>query len=237
MNTFPYNGKNRFDRAQLIFATSVMIASYVDMVEETLPSSPNEQSHYSRETSEHSEHYGMRSLGWNLSILYAQLRDDGDGISTGDVIDLLEKTGLRDQVKSLIALRFFSGWQGFKEGDLTHNVNYSTIAEAVVEKLFNSSFGDYLYDKPSFLWLRIGDGGEYEKFGDDFDALADALYEGSVPADGFAWRADGTGFETPNYPGQNYVSLFWGDEQGNLVEPLSIDERRDVEARLRKLEK
>jgi hypothetical protein len=83
------------------------------------------------------------------------------------------------------------------------------------------------------LWLRVGDAGEYENFGDDFDALLEYLNElnvGSVT--GWIDGGPGVGFATPNYHGYDFVSVFWGDAQADLVRPLNDAERAAVEAGL-----
>ena len=83
------------------------------------------------------------------------------------------------------------------------------------------------------LWLRVGDAGDYENFGDDFDALLEYLNElhvGSVT--GWIDGGPGVGFATPNYHGYDFVSLFWGDAQADLVRPLDDAERTAVAAGL-----
>jgi hypothetical protein len=81
------------------------------------------------------------------------------------------------------------------------------------------------------LWVRVGDGSEYEEFGDDFSALADHLNEMRV---GRVLGWQGMGFATDRYDGNNYVSLFWGDADAQPVAnaDLDADERAEVERRV-----
>ena len=83
------------------------------------------------------------------------------------------------------------------------------------------------------LWVRVGDAGDYNAFGDDFTALVDYLNELSVgQVEQWIDRGFGIGFITPNYHGRDLVSLFWGDREGNLVRPLNINEREIIETGL-----
>ena len=79
------------------------------------------------------------------------------------------------------------------------------------------------------LWIRVGDCGEYETFGDDLDALVGVLNELRVGTIDH-WRHGG--IETVNYWGNDYVSLYWGDAAGNLVRDLNHAERAVVETEL-----
>jgi len=75
----------------------------------------------------------------------------------------------------------------------------------------------------AYLWLRVGDSGEYEKM-DDLDAAIKYLNElcvGQVTA----WVKGG--FETQNYHGQDYISLYYGDHERNHL--ADIDEDNDDE--------
>mgnify|MGYP000425997856 CR=1 FL=1 len=100
------------------------------------------------------------------------------------------------------------------------------------------------------LWSKVGDG-EYENHGTDFSALAEALYVSSIQSDDVLWLSTPrnptnkknykhylprAGFVTLFYDGDNYVSLYWGDKDGNLVQPLTLQDRDDLLTRLRKLE-
>lgn len=104
---------------------------------------------------------------------------------------------------------------------------------------------------PLYLWLRIGDNDEYDDFGQDESALADALYEARIRSEDIDWlhcprnptdpKNHGfylprAGFVTPTYGGDNYVSLYWGDEDGNLRQPLTKTDQREIVSRLKRLE-
>jgi hypothetical protein len=80
------------------------------------------------------------------------------------------------------------------------------------------------------LWVRIGDAGEYESFGDDLDALIGYLNElraGEVT--GWVDNGIGIGIETVNYHGCDFISLFWGDRYGNLIQGLDAQKQAAVE--------
>ena len=89
---------------------------------------------------------------------------------------------------------------------------------------------DY-HDLPR-LWMRVGDCGAYENFGDDLAGLIDFLNElqaGEVTG----WRNDiGLGCETINYHGYDFISLYWGDADANPIRELDEEERLVVEERL-----
>lgn len=73
-----------------------------------------------------------------------------------------------------------------------------------------------------YLWVRLGDGGNYEHFGDDFTAVAGHLKEFNVREPIVACRG---GIECPGFDDQhNYISLYWGDKDSNHVRDLRADE-------------
>jgi len=75
------------------------------------------------------------------------------------------------------------------------------------------------------VWVRVGDAGEYEQFG-DLGAAFDYLNELSIgEVEGWLDGPHVIGIETPNYWGDNCVSIFWGDSEGNLIRPLDRTER------------
>jgi hypothetical protein len=83
------------------------------------------------------------------------------------------------------------------------------------------------------LWVRVGDSGDYQSYGDDLDALIDYLNDLSVgTVTGWIDNGPGVGFETPNYHGYDFVSLFWGDANADLVAHLTGHERAIIEAGL-----
>jgi len=72
----------------------------------------------------------------------------------------------------------------------------------------------------AYLWVRIGDAGEYEKC-DDLDDAIEYLNElrvGKITG----WVKGG--FETQNFHGQDYVSIFYGDYQANHLIDIGEDE-------------
>lgn len=76
------------------------------------------------------------------------------------------------------------------------------------------------------LWLRIGDSGNYEAYGDDLDAAVGAMKDMGVDAV-VNWLQ--FGFETDRYQYGNHISLFWGDRKGDFVRPLDQHNRKLVE--------
>jgi len=82
------------------------------------------------------------------------------------------------------------------------------------------------------LWIRTGDTGEYESFGNDFGALVEHLQElHAGPVESWI-DGPGVGFATANFPGHNLISCYWGDADADLVRPLDAAERAIVEAGL-----
>jgi len=83
------------------------------------------------------------------------------------------------------------------------------------------------------LWIRIGDAGDYEPFGDDLMALCGYLNNcGAGLVTDWVDVGVGIGFATQNYWGNDFISLFWGDADANLVRPLDAGERAAIEASL-----
>jgi hypothetical protein len=77
------------------------------------------------------------------------------------------------------------------------------------------------------LWIRVGDGGDYESF-DDIASAVEYLNElrvGMVEA----WIHAGTGFTTPNYWGNDYISCFWGDDNAQFISGILPNERADFD--------
>ena len=80
------------------------------------------------------------------------------------------------------------------------------------------------------LYCRIGDMGDYEQV-DDLAQLAERLAEmQSGPIDHFREL----GVETDNYAGNNYVSLYWGEDVETPVRSLNASEQRELRRELRK---
>ena len=102
-----------------------------------------------------------------------------------------------------------------------------------------------------YLWIRIGDSGEYENFGSDFSALADNVFENRISSN-IDWLICPRNPESyAKKHGLHYlprvgfiselgthVSLFWSDEDGDgPFQPLTKAEQKDLVERLKKLEK
>ena len=78
------------------------------------------------------------------------------------------------------------------------------------------------------LYLRVGEGSNYENYGEDMDALALAAYDQGVRPP-YRWFYGSTcgGFDCAGYEGPvSYVSLYWGDEKANFVRCLTREEKR-----------
>ena len=123
------------DKSQLTFVVEVMIKACIDTVKDVLPTSPlftTSEANAHREVANLVSVTAVTSLGWNLSILYAQT-SDGDGISPGDAIDIV---GICKHVGDLIAERLDKNWQGLKVGEKVHSIDTVKLAENFVNKLF-----------------------------------------------------------------------------------------------------
>ena len=80
------------------------------------------------------------------------------------------------------------------------------------------------------LWLRIGDGGEYVAHGDDLiGAIQQMIDEGVGKLLDFVPG----GFTTEHFHGNNYISLYYGDQEKNFKSDLDTRERHIVELRLK----
>jgi hypothetical protein len=78
-------------------------------------------------------------------------------------------------------------------------------------------------------WIRVGDQGDYQP-ADDLDAVIDSLNEWRVgEVTGWIEHGIGVGIETMECYGYDFISLFVGDDQGNLIRPLNSRERMAVE--------
>lgn len=77
-----------------------------------------------------------------------------------------------------------------------------------------------------FVWVRLGDACEYEKH-DDVSSAAAVLHEASVKGplrQGNRGQVFADGFEA-----ENYISLFWGDDEGDFVKNLTKGEIKMIE--------
>lgn len=80
----------------------------------------------------------------------------------------------------------------------------------------------------ALLWVRVGDAGEYT----EFDSLADALEYLNELQVGKVDHWQRYGFDTPNYHGHDYISIYWGGSDANPWRDLNDEERGEVEAGL-----
>jgi hypothetical protein len=78
------------------------------------------------------------------------------------------------------------------------------------------------------IWVRVGDAGEYEFFDSIADALdyLNELNVGKVTG----WRA--LGFNTPNFWGQDYISIYHGTADADALGELTADEKATLESGL-----
>ena len=79
-----------------------------------------------------------------------------------------------------------------------------------------------------YVWVRLGDSGEYEKLRTPYGA---GIYVGhSLPAETtigdypLNYRSGGVEI-LPDYRNLNYISLFWGDENGQWIRDLNNSEK------------
>jgi hypothetical protein len=107
--------------------------------------------------------------------------------------------------------------------------------------------------KYDYLWLRLGDSAEYQEFGQDLSAFVDELFEHRIDPDDISWLKcprnpeaytkkhklhylPPAGFHTPDYDGNNYVSLFWSDKTGEGPwQPVTRAEQREIVRLLRRV--
>jgi len=85
-------------------------------------------------------------------------------------------------------------------------------------------------------WLRIGDAGEYESFGDDLDAMAgmvsEFLFSNDAEDQQPKWCPGR--FEIGGFTGHDYISCFVGDADANLVRSLMKAEQLVFETALKR---
>ena len=75
------------------------------------------------------------------------------------------------------------------------------------------------------LWVRAGDSDNYNDF-DGLQEVADYLAE--MGATGPLELCNEYGVSSPEYRGNNYISLFWGDDEAQPIRSLTIDEHNEV---------
>lgn len=130
-----YKGTKRFDKAQLEFIVEVMITSCIDTIEAYLPQTPNEAKTWEYRSVSGAGWFPymyqgcLESLGWNLSILYAQVSDDGMGTQ-----DALAVVGLEKHLDKLIKTRTSKNWKGFMVGEKIHSIDTAKLARNFVKE-------------------------------------------------------------------------------------------------------
>lgn len=82
------------------------------------------------------------------------------------------------------------------------------------------------------LWVRLGDQGDYEEF-EDLQDLVEYLRNYSDVAKVQSWVDGGLGFTADGYTGHNYISLFWGDNDAQLIRELNPQEKKKIEKLLK----
>jgi hypothetical protein len=75
------------------------------------------------------------------------------------------------------------------------------------------------------IWVRAGDGDNYNGF-DGIHETADYLAE--MGATDPLERCNEYGVTSPEFRGNNYISLFWGDDDAQPIRSLTTDERTEV---------
>jgi hypothetical protein len=80
------------------------------------------------------------------------------------------------------------------------------------------------------LWVRAGDADNYNAF-DGFQEVADYLAD--MGATGPLEWCNEYGVTSPEFRGNNYVSLFWGDADAQPIRSLTTAEHNEVNRLLR----
>ena len=78
------------------------------------------------------------------------------------------------------------------------------------------------------LWVRVGDAGECESF-DSLDGAIDYLNGLRV---GKVTSHHGISFDTPNFHGDDCISIYWGDLKGALSSMITVNERQTLSEHL-----
>jgi len=82
-----------------------------------------------------------------------------------------------------------------------------------------------------YVWIRLGDVAEYEKFDKPYDAgihVGESIGIGKPEPLAFHYRAAGVAIPAA-FVGDNYISLFWGDENAQWTRDLTNIEKRHFE--------
>ena len=83
--------------------------------------------------------------------------------------------------------------------------------------------------EPEILWVRLGEMGEYESFDQDLFAVWHCLKENGVQE----ITRVGAGIEASGKSycqlyGRNYISLFWGDKDAQIIRELTDAELNEI---------
>ena len=152
----------------------------------------------------------------NPKVVEAYLKKHKQLTSDRQAMQIVTDAALRGSVMHLTAL-YFEGRPVKDEVDLL------PVAYSKAQKPQNR------------LWVRVGDGGEYEQHGQDLDAVIDVLFEAGVRGDDLQW-AHGC-LATEVYAGQNYISLFWGDANSNIVKGLTKVQQAEIKRKLLRMDR
>ena len=80
------------------------------------------------------------------------------------------------------------------------------------------------------LWVRLGDASNYENvLWEDLPSVLNYKNAGAF----VDWLYAVDGLVTSEYTGRNYISLFWGDQNAQLLRSLDEEERDQVEDMLK----
>ena len=83
--------------------------------------------------------------------------------------------------------------------------------------------------KETCLWMRLGDTAEYHRY-DDIEGVTEAMREASVHGPFKAGHPMSKGMlHAPGYEADNYISLFWGDEDAEWVCGITKSEMKRIE--------
>ena len=83
-----------------------------------------------------------------------------------------------------------------------------------------------------FYWIRVGEEGDYQAV-DDIAAVVETLNSWRISeVTGWVAGGIGIGLETTECHGYDFVSLFWGDDEANVIRSLNGWERAAVETGL-----
>jgi hypothetical protein len=75
------------------------------------------------------------------------------------------------------------------------------------------------------LWLRLGDNSDYEKT--DFDTVKEILNEIEI----YEISQCKGGITAPKFERNNYISLYWGDDESNHIQDITSEEFEEIKNR------